>query len=111
MNKKELVAAVAAKTEMTQVSVEKALKAIIEATVAEVAKKGKVQLIGFGTFEARERAARNVLPAPARTRRMANRSRLPLLPFLHSKQAKPLKTLSMQNRPKRKPQKKVKNNS
>ena len=58
MNKKELVAAVAAKTEMTQVSVEKALKAIIEATVAEVAKKGKVQLIGFGTFEARERAAR-----------------------------------------------------
>ena len=32
MNKKELVAAVAAKTEMTQVSVEKALKAIIEAT-------------------------------------------------------------------------------
>jgi DNA-binding protein HU-beta len=58
MNKKELVAAVAAKTEMTQVSVEKALKAIIEATVAEVAKKGKVQLIGFGTFEVRKRAAR-----------------------------------------------------
>ena len=58
MNKKELVAAVAAKTEMTQVSVEKALKAIIEATVAEVAKKGKVQLIGFGTFEAKNRPAR-----------------------------------------------------
>ena len=58
MNKKELVAAVAAKTEMTQASVEKALKAIVEVTVAEVAQKGKVQLIGFGTFEARERAAR-----------------------------------------------------
>ena len=58
MNKKELVAAVAAKTEMTQASVEKALKALVEVTVAEVAKKGKVQLIGFGTFEARERAAR-----------------------------------------------------
>jgi len=58
MNKKELVAAVAAKTEMTQTSVEKALKAIVEVTVAEVAKKGKVQLIGFGTFEARARAAR-----------------------------------------------------
>ena len=49
MNKKELVAAVAAKTEMTQASVEKALKALVEVTVAEVAKKGKVQLIGFGT--------------------------------------------------------------
>ncbi len=58
MNKKELVAAVAAKTEMTQASVEKALKALVEVTVAEVAKKGKVQLIGFGTFEARARAAR-----------------------------------------------------
>ena len=58
MNKQELVAAVAAKTEMTQASVEKALKALVEVTVAEVAKKGKVQLIGFGTFEARERAAR-----------------------------------------------------
>ncbi len=58
MNKHELVVAVAAKTEMTQASAEKALKGIIEATVAEVAKKGKVQLIGFGTFEARERAAR-----------------------------------------------------
>ena len=58
MNKKELVAAVAAKAEMTQASVEKALKAVVEVTVAEVAKKGKVQLIGFGTFEARERAAR-----------------------------------------------------
>ena len=58
MNKKELVAAVAAKAEMTQASVETALKAVVEVTVAEVAKKGKVQLIGFGTFEARERAAR-----------------------------------------------------
>jgi len=58
MNKKELVAAVAAKTELTQASVEKALKALVEVTVAEVAKKGKVQLIGFGTFVTRERAAR-----------------------------------------------------
>ena len=38
MNKKELVAAVAAKAEMTQASVEKALKAVVEVTVAEVAK-------------------------------------------------------------------------
>ena len=58
MNKKELVVAAAEATGMTQKDIEKALKAITEVTVAEVAKKGKVQLIGFGTFEARERAAR-----------------------------------------------------
>ena len=58
MNKHELVVAIAEKAEMSQASAEKALKALVEVTVAEVAKKGKVQLIGFGTFEARERAAR-----------------------------------------------------
>ena len=58
MNKKELIVAVATKAEMTQASAEKVLKALMEVTVAEVAKKGKVQLIGFGTFEARARAAR-----------------------------------------------------
>lgn len=58
MNKKELIAAAAAGSGLSQKDVEKALKALVEATVAEVAKKGKVQLIGFGTFEARERAAR-----------------------------------------------------
>ena len=42
MNKKELVAAVAAKAEITQASAEKVLKALPEVTVAEVAKKGKL---------------------------------------------------------------------
>ena len=55
MNKKELIVAAAAASGLSQKDVEKALKAINEAIVAEVAKKGKVQLIGFGTFEARER--------------------------------------------------------
>ena len=58
MNKKELIAAAVAPAEMSQKDVEKALKAINEAIVAEVAKNGKVQLIGFGTYEARKRAAR-----------------------------------------------------
>lgn len=58
MNKKELVAAAAAAAEMSQKDIEKELKGLIETTIAEVVKKGKVQLIGFGTFEARERAAR-----------------------------------------------------
>ena len=52
MNKKELIVAAAAASGLSQKDVEKALKAINEAIVAEVAKKGKVQLIGFGTFEA-----------------------------------------------------------
>ena len=50
MHKKELITAIAQKTEMTQADVEKVLKAFMEVTVAEVAKKGNVQLIGFGTF-------------------------------------------------------------
>ena len=58
MNKKELVAATAEACGMPQKCVEKVLKAITDNVVAEVAKKGKVQLIGFGAFEARERAAR-----------------------------------------------------
>ena len=58
MNKQELIAAAAEKTGLTKKDTEKALKALCETVVAEVAKKGKIQLVGFGTFEARERAAR-----------------------------------------------------
>ena len=58
MNKTELVAAVAAKTEMSKKNAEKAVAAMLE-TVAETLAAGeKVQLVGFGTFEAREREAR-----------------------------------------------------
>ena len=58
MNKKELIVAAAAASGLSQKCVEAVLKSIVGNVVAEVAKKGKVQLIGFGTFEARERAAR-----------------------------------------------------
>lgn len=58
MNKTELIAAIAAETEKPKKCVEAILKSFTDNVVAEVAKKGKVQLIGFGTFEARERAAR-----------------------------------------------------
>ena len=58
MNKTELVAAVAAKTELTKKDAEKAVSAVLE-TVAETLAAGeKVQLVGFGTFELREREAR-----------------------------------------------------
>ncbi|MBO8127780.1 MAG: HU family DNA-binding protein [Peptococcaceae bacterium] len=58
MNKAELVSAVAEKTNLTKKDVEKALAGLLE-TISEVLQKGdKVQIVGFGTFESRERAAR-----------------------------------------------------
>ena len=59
MNKTELIAAVAEKAGLTKKDVEKAVAALLETVKGEVAKKGKVQLIGFGTFEVSERAARD----------------------------------------------------
>lgn len=58
MNKTELAAAVAAKTEMTKKDTEKVVNAVFE-TVSEMLANGeKVQVVGFGTFEVKERAAR-----------------------------------------------------
>ena len=54
MNKTELIAAVAEKAEISKKDAEKAVKALAE----ELVKGEKVQLVGFGTFEVSERAAR-----------------------------------------------------
>ena len=58
MNKGELVAALAAKTETTKKESEAALNGILDVIAESMAKGDKVQLIGFGTFEAKERPAR-----------------------------------------------------
>ena len=58
MNKAELVAAVAEKAEISKKDAEKAVKAFTDAVAEELAKGGKVQLVGFGTFEVAERPAR-----------------------------------------------------
>ncbi|MBR0085564.1 MAG: HU family DNA-binding protein [Lachnospiraceae bacterium] len=58
MNKAELVAAVAAQTELKKAEAEKALKAVLDTITAELVKGEKVQLVGFGTFEVSERPAR-----------------------------------------------------
>ena len=58
MNKAELVSAVSAKTGSSKKAAELSLNAIIDAISGELKKKGKVQLVGFGTFETRKRAAR-----------------------------------------------------
>ncbi|ERI93119.1 HU family DNA-binding protein [Clostridium sp. YIM B02515] len=58
MNKTELVASMAEKSSLTKKDAEAALKAFIDSVQEALAKGEKVQLVGFGTFEARERAAR-----------------------------------------------------
>lgn len=58
MNKTELVAAIAEKTGLKKGDAEKAVKAFSEVVADELAKGGKVQLVGFGTFEVVERPAR-----------------------------------------------------
>ena len=58
MNKAELVAAIAEKTELSKKDSEKALKAFIDVVAEELTKGEKIQLVGFGTFEVSERAAR-----------------------------------------------------
>ena len=58
MNKAELVAAIAEKAEISRKDAEAALKAFTEVIEEELKKGEKIQLVGFGTFEVSERAAR-----------------------------------------------------
>ena len=58
MNKTELIAVVAEKAELSKKDAEKAIKAFTDAVSEELVKGGKIQLVGFGTFEVAERAAR-----------------------------------------------------
>lgn len=59
MNKTELIAAIAEKAGLTKKDAEAALKGFTDAVSEELAKSGKVQLVGFGTFEVSERPARD----------------------------------------------------
>ncbi len=58
MNKSDLAHAVAAKTQMTLKDTEKLINATFSAIEDALAKKDKVQLVGFGTFEVKDRGAR-----------------------------------------------------
>ncbi|MCM3194767.1 HU family DNA-binding protein [Priestia megaterium] len=58
MNKTELVDAVATKSELTRQDSKKAVDALFETISNTLAKEEKIQLVGFGTFEIRERAER-----------------------------------------------------
>ena len=58
MTKVELVNSIAAKMDCSKKDAEKALKAFTEVVAEELKKGQKIQLVGFGTFEVAERAAR-----------------------------------------------------
>lgn len=58
MNKTELIAAVADKAGIAKKDADKAVAAFIDTIGAELKKGEKIQLVGFGTFEVRERGAR-----------------------------------------------------
>lgn len=61
MNRADLVNAMANETAFSKKDVEKVLNSFINVVSNEMANKGKVQLVGFGTFETRQRAARTGL--------------------------------------------------
>ena len=61
MNRSELVNAMANETALSKKDVEKVLSSFINVVSNELENKGKVQLVGFGTFETRQRAARKGL--------------------------------------------------
>lgn len=58
MNKTELIAAVAEKAGMSKKDSEKAVNAVFESITVALTEGDKVQLVGFGTFEVKERGAR-----------------------------------------------------
>ena len=58
MNRTELIAAVASSADVTKKDAEAVLKAFTEVVTEELKNGGKIQLVGFGTFEVGERTAR-----------------------------------------------------
>ena len=58
MNKTELITVVAQKTDLSKRDAERVVKTVFDTITEELAKGDKVQVIGFGTFEVRERQAR-----------------------------------------------------
>lgn len=77
MNKSELVAAVAEKTDMSKKDAEKAVVAVFSAIEEALANNEKVQLVGFGTFEVKERAERTGLNPQTKEKIVIPASKVP----------------------------------
>ena len=58
VNKSELIGTVSEKTEMSKKDTEKVVSAVLDSIMDELARGEKVQIVGFGTFEVRERKER-----------------------------------------------------
>lgn len=61
MTKAELINAIAEKSELTKKDAEKALNAVVSSITDALADGDKVQIVGFGTFEVRERNAKEAI--------------------------------------------------
>ncbi len=77
MTKAEFIAAVAAKSDMTKKDTEKAISAVIDTITDTLAKGEKIQLVGFGTFEVRERAAREGINPQTKKKIKINATKVP----------------------------------
>ena len=88
MNKAELIAAIAAKTGDTKKSAEEAVNAFVAVVTDSLKKGNKVQLVGFGSFEVRKRAARKGRNPQTREEIKIPASKAPVF-----KAGKPLKDL------------------
>ena len=77
MNKTELVANVADKAGLTKKDAEKAVAAILDTIVSAVAEGDKIQLVGFGTFEQRQRNERTGVDPRSNTKITIPASKVP----------------------------------
>lgn len=77
MTKVELINAVAEKTGLTKKDSEKALTAVTEAITESLVKGEKVQLVGFGTFEVRDRKAKECINPATKEKMMTKDKKVP----------------------------------
>ncbi len=77
MNKTELIAKVAEKSELTKKDAEKAVSALLDTIVEAVVEGEKVQIVGFGTFEQRQRSERTGLNPRTKTEIVIPASKVP----------------------------------
>ena len=77
MNKTELIAKVAEKSELSKRDAEKAVSAILDTIVSAVAEGDKIQLVGFGTFEQRQRNERTGVDPRTNTKIIIPASKVP----------------------------------
>lgn len=78
MNKAQLVAAIADKAGLSKKDAEKAMNAVFDEITGALKKGDKVQLVGFGSFEVRERAARKGRNPQTKTEIVIPASKLPV---------------------------------